>query len=523
MKTLKYLKLFEAFESEALSKVLKYIKRKIDSKNYEKFLSSLRELFLSNYDIQLSKISDNSIKYLPAKVALKVQTEGQIMNPFGVYALKFWFSLTKGYLGITAVGITDGEESYGLFSKKEIDHLKNEGLETGVLIPITDYGKLKHGDSVVAVFNDYENRISGLSLARIFIEGDNLFAIQNVSDGGRPSNSSSWRNWGLYSWNLGPQHGRTSDDFTDHHKLHKYEPSDEPLHSIISNVLYSESFIDKKGYITSEYSKRSDEYIDFSDLIVADFAVVVYLDEIVIDEPVSDIKKIRTKEKEGATALLSNEEIKELNYQRYFNRMIEMHGLTKNSVESDLKNLQNMVKNLVAGELIVFGFYSDDPEIGLINKITDDIRNLIDEEDKEYYLNQLSNRYESGKKIAEKYKKVYIRTFQRVKDSSDKKTLVFFNNLFEISKLIYTKIKDSEVESIGDLMILKRKLISIREFFLEVQGTYFCEGIVKALKNFRYDDIDVNRGIELAKSESNIDKDMKGLEIFEKFVNKVFS
>lgn len=512
MKTLKYLKLFEAFESEALSKVLKYVSKKVGSENSNKFLDNLRDLFLGKYDLQLSKISDNDVEYLPAKLAFKIESKGEVSNPYGIYALKFWFSLTKGYVGVTAVGNTT-EKFHGVFSESEIQHLKDNGLKTGLLTPVNFYTDLKHGDEVVGVFAGNEDSTYALSKARIFIEDDILFAIQDVSDGGSP-NDRSWRNWGTKSWNL----GSASSPDNDHHKLHKYTPSDEPLK--VDDDMFGEKFLDRRGYISGNTSSR---WINVNDLKDVDFAVVIYFDGLIKDESVSDIKKIRTKEKEGATALLSNEQIKKLNYQRYFNKMIEMYGLTPESGESDIKNLQNMVKNLVAGELIAFSFYSDDPSLSVIDKITYDIRSLFNESDKQYYLDSLSNRYKSGRDVSESYKKIYTASFERVKNSGDEKTLKFFNKLMEISKLIYTKIKESKVESVGDLMILKRNLQSTREFFSEVKSEYFCRGIVRALENFRYNDSDVDRGVELAILESNLDKDMKGLEIFEKFVKQLFS
>lgn len=511
MKILKYLKLFEAFESETVSKILKYINKESGNESSDKFLETLRQLFLDKYNLPLSKISDSDVRYLSSKKAFEIKKEGDISNPYGIYALKFWFSLKKGYLGVTAVG--DTEEFVGQFSKYEFEHLKEQGLETGILTPVTFYSELKHGDTVAGVFSSDYDSISSLSKARIFIDGEVLFAIQNVSDGGTP-NDRSYRDWGRYSWSLG---GSSSPE-SDHHKLHKWTPSDEPLR--VSNSEFTESFLDWMGRITNSPIQR---WININDLKDADFAIVIYFDGLLKDEKVSDIRSLRTKEKEGATKLISDEQFKKMNFQRYFNRIMEMYGLTLNTDESDLKNLQNMVRSLLAGDMICFSFYSGEPPIVIIERIIGDIRNLTTSEDKKYYLDLLSNRYKDGRHVSDSFIKIYNGSFNRVKNNADEKTIKFFNKLQEISKEINNGIKLSKVESIGDLMILKRKIVSIREFFMDIKDEYFSKGISRAIENFKYNDSDVDRGVELANLESNLDKEMKGLNIFEKFVKQILN
>lgn len=60
MKDLKYIKLFEAFESVKLSKTLKFI----DKDYRSNFLSKIKSL-CDSMDFPLSEISDDLFEYLP--------------------------------------------------------------------------------------------------------------------------------------------------------------------------------------------------------------------------------------------------------------------------------------------------------------------------------------------------------------------------------------------------------------------------------------------------------------------------
>lgn len=84
-KNLVYIKLFEAFESEKLSKTLKFIDK--DSKS--KFLSILKSI-ANSMDLPYSKYSDDYFQYLPFNKALQLNQrledepcEGTSMEQFG--------------------------------------------------------------------------------------------------------------------------------------------------------------------------------------------------------------------------------------------------------------------------------------------------------------------------------------------------------------------------------------------------------------------------------------------------------
>ena len=70
MKQLKYLQLFEAFESVKLSKTLGYINKK----SRDKFIEYLKNL-CSRSDFPISQLNDEMFQYLPYNRALKVNVK----------------------------------------------------------------------------------------------------------------------------------------------------------------------------------------------------------------------------------------------------------------------------------------------------------------------------------------------------------------------------------------------------------------------------------------------------------------
>ena len=515
MKQFKYLKLFEAFESSAIRSVLSYIGDKVSKSEKEKFLNHLRNILMESYDFPIDKISDGQVRYISAKKAFEIQVPENydISNPRGIYALKFWFSIDKGYLGFTGIGKLEGiSDTSGEFTDTEMNYIKDDlGLKTGKLIPVTNYSVLKTGDEIVCYFSDYEH-LRYLALGTIFIEGEKLFGIQDVADGGTPF--GDWMQYGRKSWNM----GEIDYPADDHSKLHIYRRGSEDLEIVVLNN--KELAIDRDGNLTT----RRDAYsIKRADLEDVDFAVVVYIDDLIGDESVSDIKKLRSEEKKGATALMSDSEIKKLNYQRYLSKIIELYGLTIKSTESELRNLQNMIKSVSCGDMILFALMSDHPSIPTnVDRITKNIKNLINssENEKPHYLEELSRRFKDQKEESVKFNNRYKGSIERVKESGDEKTNELIGKMVFLSQKIQKYLTDSKIETLDDLLFIRHKLESIKNFVNE-QGGNFSGGVDTIIRNFYYNDGDVNRGAQVSSKEQNLDKDVRIVNLMERYIDAI--
>jgi hypothetical protein len=128
---MKYLMLFEAFESDVISRITKFIKSKVDDGNVRTFLDDLKSI--NKYiDIPIDKITNNDVEYLSAKKALKIDKKDKVSteDPSNIYCLKFWFSLKDGYVGFSGVGDYIVElNSHGVdkkeFTERDINYIKD--------------------------------------------------------------------------------------------------------------------------------------------------------------------------------------------------------------------------------------------------------------------------------------------------------------------------------------------------------------------------------------------------------------
>ncbi len=512
MNSLKYLMLFEAFQSNAINSILKHIGSKIDSDDKQTFITALRDIVMNIYGFQIDKISDSDVKYMSAKQARKITSKGEISNPYGIYALKFWFSVDEGYLGFTGVGDEKMKSSPYSFNTDELDYIKDSlDIKTGKLIPVLDYRPLKTGDKVMGYFSDYERK-EYLALATIWREGDQLYVIQDVNDGGHPNNSD-WRRYGRYSWNI----GEADYPGDDHSKLHLYIDSKDEL--ALSQSEAGDLLVNSSGELTRRSSSYSGRYADIEK---ADFAIVLYIDGLIKDESVDDIRNWRKESREGATALMTTAEIKKINFQNYMNKIISLYGITLDLKEEDLKNLQNLIKSIFCDRNIFFSLYLEQPSLERIETIMSRIESIIKSEDKEYSFARLLDTFRSFREDAVNSNRRFNGSKERVKRHANENVMNAFNRLYELSSKINDYLSKQTVNSIDDLEVLKYKLEFLRKV-IKSSRLSFTSGFENAICNFHYNDGDVDRGVETCVNRNeDMSINLKKIEHIEKFLDQTF-
>lgn len=513
MNNLKYLMVYEAFQSDAISKILKHIGSKIKSSDSQRFLDVLREIVMNVYGFQIDKISDSDVRYMSAKQAKKITTQGEISNPYGIYALKFWFSIDDGYLGFTGVGDNKMKSSPNSFTTDELDYIKDSlDIKTGKLVPVLDYRPLKTGDKVLGYFSDHERK-QYLALGTIWREGDQLWVIQDVNDGGHPG-GSDWRTYGRYSWNI----GEVNYPADDHSKLHSYIDSKDEL--TLSQSEVGDLLVDSNGELTRRSSSYSGTY---SDMERADFAIVLYIDGLLKDDgTVYDVRKLRDESRKGATALMTPDQIKKINFQNYMNKIISLYGITLDLKEEDLKNLQNLIKSIFCDKNIFFSLYLDQPSLDRVETIMSRIESIIKNDDKEYSFARLGDTFRTYREDAVNSNRRFNGSKERVKRHANENVMNAFNRLYELSSKINDYLSKQTVNNIDDLEVLKYKLEFLRKI-IKSNRLNFTNGFDNALCNFHYNDGDVDRGVETCNDRNeDMSINLKKIEHIEKFVDQTF-
>ena len=547
-KNLVYLKLFEAFESIKLSKTLKFIDK--DSKS--RFMDILKSI-ANGMDLPYSKYSDDYFQYLPFNRALNLNQrledepcentsmsqfgnqhgiegekceEGKIKRKWGrgnrivpcdvckgsgikpkkftkIKWIKFWFNKDGNFINVTG---TDGNIrgqvktlTSALESVPNYENLKgipDEGELTIVKeLTNTELMSLPTG-SIVSI------RIDGVQLIGRVYKSRNTYIIQNRKQGSEPG-GRSWREYGNSSWSIsGGEYGGTprlmvlTKDTSEEDKVDPYSWN-APLST--RNISL------EKNSNVKDFLKN------------AHFAIVLDVLELSKSsfKKKSDIEKERSSSKSGALKLLSNEDIKKMNINRY------MSEISKNmEISNDLKNFDKVLFRYFGYSKIGY-FTLRERYFGDFESLINRIFEFINEENEERKKNIQSIITSDIKQTLEKNAAftTYIDNAIRSTKSISKDHERILNKVEELNLTIYRKLKSINIETFEDIDILFAKMRMIRNFWrnsdrYHVRKIYY---LIEKISEETY----VKRYCDDIIQEGTIEKDISGIDRFIKFVEKI--
>ena len=382
MKNLKYIKLFEAFDARTLNVTLKHIKGKDDKKN---FLGNLKTI-CDKFDIPESKLNDDLFTYLPFNKALKFNNvvsddqpcdavgefvhgercdNGKVRRPWGrgfrvvdcgtckgtgikpkrsdLSLLKFWFNAEGEYIATTAVdGIyrastntaattfSSNIEDYDVVKRIPKTQIKNQ-LETGDIIALDLVDVHWNGTT----YNAETQIVAYVYKEERYANEIKVFAIQNRRGRyPRPWNND-WRTIGNESWTLTPS---KCNNIT----LLKAKANAGGQDPYGYNTLFDMSnFRVRPVQVTSTLK-------DANFAIILDFSK---LDKLAVVKK-TEVKSGRKESREGATALISNDDIKKANIKRYFDKIANNFKLTGEL--QDVSKFTNMATRVLGGRYCMY-------------------------------------------------------------------------------------------------------------------------------------------------------------------------
>ena len=492
---MKYIKLYEAFESEKLTKTLGFIKEKEDRK---RFLEDIKKV-CNQIDYPYSKLTDDNFQYLPYKAALNVNAiksdtpcdatskkafpefgiEGEvchggkivrmwgtrrrevvcpICNGTGVKKtkpemklIKFWFSAEGKYVASTAV---DGQIRKG--------SMKRSGSKsyTGTL-NLSDYNErgvvslsdLKDGDVILVSINREP------TVCYIIIGSNGrAYAIQDRHSGSSPDNVSPdvWKQYGSRSWTLA-----STGDYSGFIKLlSPINKSEETVENqpdpITWNVVLS---IGRYGF---DLSLKGVEDV----IKDAHFAIVMDFGKIKTSEfkTKSLIKGEREESREGAVALMNDDDIRKANLQRYIDKISKSVDLS-NGFSDITKILPRFFGGRLALVYVFRGRNFDD-----FNYIIDDIFKFMkstNDNDKLRWAKEatgtLNDTYKSNITNNKRYNDHFEFTRKEIEKNGKQEYNRLLDKLMELSSKINESLLQKPIESLEDLELTYRKLRSLKD------------------------------------------------------------
>jgi len=526
---MKYLKLFEGFESNRISAILSFLNKKLNKTNADRFLGDLIRL-AKKYDFPLSTLTDNEIQYLSVNKALEIKEEA--MNPSGIYAIKYWFSLEKGYLCQTGVG--NQEMNFGNYeqfmetgksdlTKGHLDYLVDTYNLKGLIVPCS-FDTLQSGDKVVMACNDtFYGNANELAYGVIYVDNNDgeYYFFNNKFEGTTPDDGYTEPGY-RYSWILGSQEYESED----HCMIHKIIEDDKPLR--FNGISKEEETLKSvwdfnlplKNNPPIELETWQGKYNETLKLVKeANFAIVLYLDYVLVkDMSKEEISKERKDSRKDALFLMKNEDIKKANIKRYLEKLFDKLGIEKDKQE--LKNLNSVIKSTILGEYFLITSYNS----GFMDRLTNfttSLYRVMSKNDEEYYFNVLLEVFKKIKKYRLEVSSKYITNIKYIKslksDNSDKANEVL-KIVLRIGKTISDYFSNKEITTIEDLKYTQMKLKMISGLYQD--DIFYLSGFMSSLlDSMDTDTVEIEKSLKRTYSDKEYGKDIKKLEKLERIIN----
>lgn len=472
---MKNLMIYEAFKSDTINKINKFLNKKVGEKESVKFVSELGHI-VEKFDFPLSEIKEDNVEYLNKNKALKIRTpkdwkKSLDNKDYDIYALKFWFSLEKGYLGYTGIGKL--ENNYGG--------------------KIVDYEELENGEEV---FCEIGNKtVRGKILKK---NNSNIYLIQDIFNGTH-NNIGIPEGWGDFAWQL---YNDVVGKYTDHKNLFKVNKNKteklNPYNYNFSVDLYNLKVIN---------SNIKDSIKD------SDFCIVLYIDDVLKSgyKPVSKTRKERKESTSGATAFLTDKQIKNLNIERYFSKILKSMGVHADSEVNDLKKLEKILKISICDEFPIYSLFSFNT-ISFIQNIVFNLSKLI-ENKSIIRFGQIKDSYKSYKKNSIILKKSF--KINEKKFLKDHKLSDVFKIYKEINEEITFYIKNIKVDTLGELYSISLKFEYIKKL-LESDVT----GNLETINHIKY--MNDDQAYKLLKSDKFLE-DIEKLKKIKKYIKSILN
>lgn len=503
---MKYLSVFEKFESSKLSKVLGYIEKN----DRHKFLEQLRAISKCE-DIEISKLSDDMFTYLPYRSGIKVKskiekincpqcTDGKIKKPWGtegqkgfhyrylpckscggegkidpssgkISDIKFWFNTEKKYLGKSCINGLEKkvDTALDLYNEvKALNHNELIQLETGTKVKINIGYTL-----IVTIFKDPLN--------------NRVYAIQNTRNSNYSPESQGWKKYGTCSWRIDNMDYRNPILVTP-----KFEIVEDPLDWNFDVSI-------TRSISTSMNSVRET-------VKDAEFCLILNLDKL------QNLKKspksqISLKRKERIGTKKTNDEIRNENIERYISKLSDNFEMSK-----DISNVSKIIPRLFGWSNSSF-FILREINFGILERIINSYFDLfkqdnIDEEYIKYYEDKIKGYLQEGYQKTSASYQLTAEAVKKLEAECTEDSLELIKLFKDLGSVINEKILKTKIETLGDFELVSYKINNIRSMFNS--GRYSIGHFEYSLKRVHSNYLDLKQNMDHYKHHTRqINKDLK--------------
>ena len=485
---MKYINLFEAFESEKLSKTLKYI----ESGDKQTVLTILRRL-CEKIDFPFSQLSDDYIEYSSFRKALwkndmigdqpceatserefpgsevagEKCTNGKIKRLWGgrprevacplcggtgvkqkkqeLKLLKFWFNKDGKFITTTAV---DGIVRNNMKSVKTLSRNLSDFDILPKRLTLREIKNLPAGQSV---FIDLRNDRSGVGY--ILHTNRRTYVIQDFYQGREPywTSRSNWEKYGQFSHEINAA--------SDYATIKMINLKDDP-----ENV---DPYTWNVGLEQSRWDfGRIDTKINIEDSIKdAHFALVLDFGKIKLSgfDTKTQISTDRKEMRQGSLALEKDDDIRKANIKRYMTELAKSVDII-----SDISNVNRLVKRYLGGRNALFFMMNASRFGNALSEIIDYYYKIMssNESEKQYYVEQLEGKIRSVLNSSSSKNQLFNTNIEAMRkkcvEDGKEEYATLLDELSKLSQHIFDKFSNLQIETIDDLEIVRQKILSLK-------------------------------------------------------------
>lgn len=520
---MKYLKLWEAFKSEILSKTMAFL----SDRGKEKFTDELKRI--TNYiSYPLSELSDEYFQKLNFDKALKLNFNREdsvcdatsdrsypdhavpgaicdkgmvdrkwgrgirkaqctvcggtgikpVANPNPKW-IKFWFDKNGNYITKSAVdGVIRGD----------LMGLSGEVTDTTANVVYNKVSEISFATQFINFPTGTKfwiNLDRRITIATLFKQDRVCFMIQDVSIGSEP-NGTEWKSFGRYSWIVA-----SNGDFRGKAYLLEEKTDDEEDDKAPNPYFWNAKLdLNRSTLSCTKYIELED------DLRTASFAIVFNVLNLYKSgyKTLVSTRKEREESKSGALALMTDEQIRDANAQKYLQEISK-----RIKISSDLTNLKRGVTKIIGSNFVGVYIFTQTMTNNL-NLLESHIYYIMKSDDTGYYVDRANNlikmelevKNEQNGKISRNLDSL-VSTLSTSGQSDDKKLLEIILKLKTFIQLAHEIVSVKTINSIRDIEILRQKFQSVQSVIKNSKRFSELWSILQDIVGWIYQDNDISR------------------------------
>jgi hypothetical protein len=551
---MKYLKLWEAFKSEILSKTMAFL----SDSGKVKFSDELKRI--TNYiSYPLSELSDEYFQKLNFDKALKLnfnredsvcdatsdrsypdhEVEGAVCDK-GMVDRKWGRGIRKaqctvcGGTGIKPVANPNPkwikfwfDKNGNYITKSAVDGvIRGDIFKVSGEVTDTKSGVVYKKVSEITLASEFRNFSTGTkfwinlnninTVATLFkphpsvAVASDCYMIQDVADGSSP-NGTDWKRFGRCSWVV-----RSNDNFKGKAYLLEEKDEEEEEYDKVLNPYAWNAKLDlsRRTMSCTDYPSLKDE------LKSASFAIVLNVLDLYKSEykTLVSTRKEREESKSGALALMTDEQIRDANAQKYLEEISK-----RIQINSDLVNLKKGVLKIIGSNFVGYHLFNSSTGNEL-NKLESYIYQILKDDEIEWYLktannlikNQLEYKSDENTKITRNLDSM-ISTLSRSMNESDRILVDIINKFKTFMQIVYKMISAKEINSLRDLKVLRLKLRNVRDAMRDSREFSELWETIRELVGYIHYDTDPARTLRYIRSDDTATMNTV-LEQFDEFI-----